>query len=363
VLHQNSFVEKKMFNNTAIEVFIGLISIYLLYSLLATILMEAFAKFMGLRARNTLKAISKLLDDSSFSERSAIERLFSGQSRTVFSETFKGRPFTALFYAHPNIKNLGSNNFNRKPSDISADLFSETLTQLLRGDTFKGDENQVQLIANNLQPAQTGSAVLPVPRFFTHEKIGHTELGEAPAGINIHPLTTYQLRQFVFESHSDIAQLQARFILWYNQMMERATGWYIKQTRIILFFIGFILAMAFKINTIAIADSLSTDDAARGYMMKLAEKISSDSNYREAGEKMPEDFFNNLQQLNPVLSANKNNEHCFAGYLLTACAISLGSAFWFDLLKKIMSIRQAGKTTEPTLTQQKSPETTVKIIG
>ncbi|MGV3765210.1 MAG: hypothetical protein ACO1NW_03740 [Chitinophagaceae bacterium] len=352
-----------MFNNTAIEVFIGLISIYLLYSLLATILMEALAKFMGLRARNTLKAISKLLDDSSFSDGSAIDRLFSGQSRTVFSKSFKGRPFTALFYAHPNIKNLGSNNFYRKPSDISAELFSETLAQLLRGDAFKGDENQVQLIANSLEPEPTGSAVLPIPAFYAHEKVGHTELGAAPAEVHIHPLTTYQLRQFVFESHSDIAQLKARFILWYNQIMERATGWYIKQTRIILFFIGFILAIAFRINTIAIADSLSTDDAARSYMMKFAEKISGDSNYRSAGEKLPENFFNNLQQLNPVLSANKNNAYWFPGYFLTACAISLGSAFWFDLLKKIMSIRQAGKTTEPTLTQQKSAETTVKIIG
>ena len=58
----------------------------------------------------------------------------------------KDRPLTALFYAHPNIKNLGSNNFNRKPSSITPEMFSDTLIQILRGDNFIGQQNQIDLI-------------------------------------------------------------------------------------------------------------------------------------------------------------------------------------------------------------------------
>jgi len=36
----------------------------------------------------------------------------------------------------------------------------------------------------------------------------------------------------------------------------------------------------------------------------------------------------------------------FIGILLTAMAVSLGAPFWFDILKKFMSIRAVGKSPE-----------------
>ena len=132
-----------MFNNIALDVFIGLIAVFLLYSLLASILMEALAKRLGLRARMTQKAISKLLDDNDFTDEAALERALRSVYGTRYINSFKGRPLTALFYAHPNIKNLGKDNLNRKPSDISAELFSDTVIQILRGDKFKGQQNQL----------------------------------------------------------------------------------------------------------------------------------------------------------------------------------------------------------------------------
>jgi len=54
-----------MINNPALELFIGVLAIFLLYSLLASILMEALAKKPGFRQRTTLKAIDRLSDNAS----------------------------------------------------------------------------------------------------------------------------------------------------------------------------------------------------------------------------------------------------------------------------------------------------------
>jgi hypothetical protein len=52
-----------MFNSVALDVVIGLIFIYLLYSLLATVISEMIASVLGLRARNLKVAINRMLND------------------------------------------------------------------------------------------------------------------------------------------------------------------------------------------------------------------------------------------------------------------------------------------------------------
>src|SRR5687768_9246975 len=52
-----------MSNNLALDVVIGLIFIYLLYSLLATVIAEIIATKLGLRARNLKEAVNRMLND------------------------------------------------------------------------------------------------------------------------------------------------------------------------------------------------------------------------------------------------------------------------------------------------------------
>lgn len=53
-----------MFNNVALDIFIGLVFIYLLYSLLATIIQEMIATRLAFRAKVLEKAILRMLDDT-----------------------------------------------------------------------------------------------------------------------------------------------------------------------------------------------------------------------------------------------------------------------------------------------------------
>lgn len=52
-----------MFNNFALDVFIGLVFIFLLYSLLATIIQEMIATRLAFRAKVLEKAIIRMLED------------------------------------------------------------------------------------------------------------------------------------------------------------------------------------------------------------------------------------------------------------------------------------------------------------
>src|SRR5436190_16917599 len=123
-----------MFNSIALDVVVGLIFIFLLYSLLASILQEFFAKVFNLRAKMLSKAISRLLDDE--------ERDFN---KYCIGNTcpYNRRQFSYTFYRHPSIKYLGKNEFSKKPAYISDVLFAETLIKILRTDKFTGSQNQM----------------------------------------------------------------------------------------------------------------------------------------------------------------------------------------------------------------------------
>ena len=52
-----------MLDNVALDVFIGLIFVLLVYSLLATVLQEIIARILDLRGKNLVKAIRVMLED------------------------------------------------------------------------------------------------------------------------------------------------------------------------------------------------------------------------------------------------------------------------------------------------------------
>jgi len=151
---------------------------------------------------------------------------------------------------------------------------------------------------------------------------------------------------------------------WYDSGMDRVSGWYKRSTQWILFAIGLFVAVALNVNTVAIADYLYQQKAAREALVAEAQSAAGDPNYLD---KKYEDVRVNLQKLQlPIGWSNSqlitNGAagtsqpggwqwlEVLAGWLVTAFAATLGAPFWFDLLNKIMVIRSTVKPHE------KSPE-------
>lgn len=148
---------------------------------------------------------------------------------------------------------------------------------------------------------------------------------------------------------------------WYDSSMDRVAGWYKRSTQWLIFAIALVVAVGLNINTLAIAEYLYRNDAARAAIVARAEAAAADTAFlsrgfaearqeldelglpigwgaaRVAGDSRPAGLWDSV--LNPVL-----------GWLITALAATMGAPVWFDLLNKVMVIRSTVKPRE------KSPE-------
>jgi len=360
-----------MTGSIALDVVIGLSFVYLLYSLLATLIAEIIATNLGLRARNLHSAIQRMMEARHVS----VLKSFWIQSK---------KSITHALYNHPEIKYLSPNNFFSKPSTIKPESFSKTLMLLL---LEKGvGNNKSEKIKNGI------------------ESVGFDTTTQSYL-LELHDMVDGNIEDFQDEVEN-----------WYNNVMKQATEWYKRNLQILLFFIGLGIALFFNINTFKIVEKLSVDDKAREQLVALAsayvknnpksilittadstesiESIVTDSIYHDkldtllavktmllkdikstqtilgGGSWLPDSLtlkigkstaipdyleasilpkgtikqsgrthytlFNTRDKLYYLWCLFKLN---FLGFATTALAISLGAPFWFDLLNKFMKLR------------------------
>ena len=251
-----------MFSNVALDVVIGLVFIYLLYSLLATVMSEIFATAFKLKALNLREAIGRMLEDidipdagiqdDGITEDGNItnskneplkdktddgnkkgERLLDS---VKFAKKTKGE-FVNAFYKHPKIVKLGSSGVFGTPSSYKPSAFSDTIFSILGID---GKVNKDLL--NDL-----------------------TTLNKAFA-----PATAQFVKSLWENSFGDIATFRWKLEDWFNQTMEQSIEWYKRKIRVITLCIGFIMAWLFNADTFKMINTLSTDDKAREQLVQMA---------------------------------------------------------------------------------------------
>jgi hypothetical protein len=372
-----------MLNSVALDVIIGLIFVYLLYSLLATIIQEMLASWFGMRAVMLEKGIVRMLnDDHSATVNSLnlapgrIKKSGAGPLERLKTLAYlfgfykePQQSFAGQFYNHPLIKYLCESKAQSKPSYITAQNFSTVLIDLLRGNPMQPGGTMDAIKTNMLNEA---GVPLMVPN----------KQGER---VVIDPETKLYIQTLLVNANYDLEKFRAFLEKWFNDTMDRVTGWYKRHIQILLFLIGFIIAHVFNVSTIEIVKVLAKDKAARAEMVQMAVAAQknngkSDKAFESEKDKLQVD----IAQANTVLGLGWS-KYTFCpchpdyvwnyllllfGYLLTAAAISMGAPFWFDLLSKIISIRSAGNSPD----DKKAPtsggtsdnihsSTPVKIVG
>ncbi len=286
-----------MFGSTILDVAIAIVFIYLLMSLVISAINEFIAALLKSRAKNLVKGIQALLQDPS--QTGWVTRL----------------------YEHPLIESLSPP--NSKPSYIPSRTFALALLDLIAPATIDGSRTLADL--------KTGMANLP-------ESLQRT-------------LTT-----LLEESQHDVERLKTQIETWFNNGMDRASGWYKRKTQWIQFFLGLCLVILLNVDSVRIGRTLfainsplraSLVESAKSFVVQpggtnrpikdVVEAISNVSLPIGWSE------FPKLNQLPIVL----------LGWLITAFAVSLGAPFWFDLLNKFVNVRASGKAPEE---QPKSPK-------
>ena len=147
----------------------------------------------------------------------------------------------------------------------------------------------------------------------------------------------------------------------FDSSMERAGGVYKRNAKGVAILIGITLAITANADTFHIINRLSKDSLLREIIINKAVQVvpqvsnSSDINKIDPNEilkevELPIGWTNaNLQQQINGTKYRINGLPVFsilsmiAGWLVRGFAIAMGAPFWFDLLGKVMNVRNTGK--------------------
>jgi hypothetical protein len=306
-----------------LEAAIGLVFTFLIIGVMVTAVNELVASMLSLR--------SKQLEDG-------IRRMLGGDAEML-----------ARFKANPLIS-LGNKKDRGLPSAIPKEHFAAGVIGLLS--VAVGDLSS---------PGKAGADGL--------------DLVEAIKGTPFPEEVKLLLESFARSARNQVEGFQAKVESWFDSMMKVVSEWYARKLKCISFCIGLILACAANIDTIAVADRLASDEAARGQVLIQAldylkantseapspkpEGSSSPAQEKTPQDKLEEAWKDHLAALsasgiigwgpNTRLFILKEPGNLLAlcillkivGFLLTAAAASLGAPFWFDVLGKLANARTA----------------------
>ena len=182
---------------------------------------------------------------------------------------------------------------------------------------------------------------------------------------------------------------------WFDQSMTRAAGVYKRNSKGIAFILGFVIAVATNTDTIYIVNRLSTDSVLRETIVQTAnqsvveegrfnpanqaiassEDENSETNAKEAAARELQDAKNAVQLAleelplpigwkTEIVAQQRQQASDWSfpilrriiGWLVTGIALSMGAPFWYNLISKVIKVRNTGgtggdKNAEETMVQ------------
>jgi hypothetical protein len=277
-----------MFNNAVLDVFIGLMFIFLMYSLLATAINEFIATLFAYRHRMLEKAIEQMIDGKSYSyywwdklvnifnwifRKAEIigakkdadgndlslrhfmsnEKIYDSNEKTNKHPKFhvrrakldkKRELFASNIVNHPLYRRKAEHSILfKKPAYLKAETFSDILMDILS--KGKSSSSAVPILMNDIRS------------FVTDE-------------LNNNPGLKEILNLYIEQANGDVQKFKLLLENWFDDTMERVSGWYKRQSNKILLLIGFCLALAFNVSTITIINKLSKDKKVREALVQNA---------------------------------------------------------------------------------------------
>lgn len=349
----------------ALDVAIGVVFLYLLLALIVTTVQELIASFFRLRAKHLYDAVAGMLEGTDGPNTAA-------------------RPLRQLF-EHPLIRNLANEALRLDakgrpslrgiglPSYIPSQTFALALIDVLRG-----KQDVTTALGASQVLAEAASTIDALPKGSQARKALALLLNDAKAlGGNV----------------DEQAKLVSRRIeTWFNDRMARASGWYKRKAQVWSLAIALGVTLAANADTIHVVNRLWSDAALRAAVVASAQKFAAvppasaaasdsiaearsltdlalqqtrelESSYLPVGwkwELKSASFLPCVRLDTPSAEAGaKQPIGCWApswrdygllaiGWLITALAVSLGAAFWFDILSKALQLRGSGPRVSET---------------
>lgn len=416
-----------MFGSAVLDVAIGMTFLYVVLSLACTQINEWIARLMAMRANTLEDGIRHILNDP---------------ESTGLAKVFYKHPLICAL--SPKNKGLAWANRGGKPSYIGAENFAAVLMDIIappgapllntanamRARLEKLAEPGMQTLLKGAinaaskdlkgfrEQLRTGAAALPpdeaLARYIavglldllapagavTSEVLGSAEQAAAQIA---DPRLQRLLLGLIGTAEADLLTARKRIESWFDDSMDRVSGWYKRKTQWIIWGVGLCLALVLNADTLAIANSLWSDQPLRQAVVAAALAANQTPRPAPSPDNQPlprpdaavEAARTQLEALQlpigwcatpeqkagtsrwPLLEfASSNLPTCvvdaamgtntgqlspaiqrldprrfphgldfFAkllGLFLTTVALSLGAPFWFDTLNRLANLRSAG---------------------
>jgi hypothetical protein len=327
-----------MFGSAALDVALGLILVYLVFSFLSSAINELLEARFKHRAVDLERGIREMLADPD------------------------GNGLAKALYDHPLVCSLYKGKYDPKtaanlPSYIPSRNFALALLDVVVPAGATAHSGAAGAVG--LRAADPGNA---------------SDLRTAVAAMQNNDTVRRALLTLIDAAGGDITQVRSNVENWFNSAMDRVSGWYKRRKQTIIVIIGTLVAVTLNISTVNVAKTLWANQMLRESLAGAANKyIEAPVAATETPKQRFDRQFRELQSFGlPIGWAYLGNEldkddprsvlnqhpaiwlERLIGWLLTGCAISLGAPFWFDLLGKFSVVRSTVKPHE------KSPEEPAK---
>lgn len=341
-----------MLNTNLLDLIIGLVFIFTIYGLLASSFLELIAGLFGLRAKMLEAMLINFFESRTELTSKKFKRclfkfwLLKPQQK---DEKKRIESFSDAFFKSSRIVSLKRYHRYNGPSYLTPDTFADNIIDLF---SESGLGSKAYKLTVNLNACQ---------------------IQIENANIKLDPDFSNVLRSLYSSANGSIDEFKHKLEKYYDELMERVSGAYKRLTRYLTIIIGFAIAFCFNVDTIQICNDLSSNPEKRLAIVNSAIKfidehsskfsesedttqvIQLDSLYKNTVSMINSEIkqTNNLMALGWPCDNNEDDEAInwwkkILGLMITAFAISLGSEFWFDILKKLLKVRSAigSKSTE-----------------
>jgi hypothetical protein len=357
--------------STILEIAIGLALIFLLFSVICSALNEWLAGILKLRSTTLRQGIQTLLADPN------------------------AQGLAKAFFEHPLFKGLSLGSKQSFPSYIPARTFARILIDIV---SPAGTEHRdltalyrrVRDFVANLSGTndELGKAMLIL---IDEAGVNPAKLEESARALQKLEQTRRDLLDFVTGAGNEIAQIefaatalqklneveatlrraeeeataalyqaQANVEDYFNESMERLSGWYKRRVQVFIFGFALAICIVLNVDTFAITSRLFIDPALRQALVTAAEQQPG---FPATGDD-PLAVANAVRQQIGQLGIPIGWQGAPAGpvewiakvlgLLVSTVAIAQGAPFWFDLLGKLLNVRMTGK--KPATTEEKTNE-------
>lgn len=413
-----------MLQNAAIDIAIGLALMYLILSLLCTVINEYIATKLKLRAQSLAAGLQEILDDPIVRNAFYDHGLISGTQSALEKTSGIFKPMTHLVTGVANLTrriNPLAGPAPAAPAAPTAVLAVAAVPPIAPGTptdapaiaaaahAVQAEVPEVRAAPAAAPPAPTqiddhpsylsaDTFVLALVGSLTGTRLAKDQsvptFGDVKSAIEALPPSKVKsaLLASLMAAGADFDAFRKNAAAWFDDSMERLSGVYKRNLKLISILVGFAVAVIINADTFAVGYTLWSTPSLRDEMAKVAATTVADGLPKQSTQTTTADvekaFKSASDSLRPMLpigwpisqwlgltqdtsaptpgaqkqtvenapnkavttrtSLQKIGDFLaflvtkIPGWFVTALALSLGAPFWFDILSKLINIRGAG---------------------